>query len=50
MLIKIKYTIIFKNVSATVFLSFTTLHVYNSYLQVELFIAAIFYYIKTPDN
>ena len=48
MLIKTEYTVIikFKNVSTTVFLNFTTLHVYNSYLQVELFIATIFYYIK----
>ena len=46
MLIKTEYTAIskFKNVSTTVFLNFTTLHVYNSYLQVELFIATIFYY------
>ena len=36
----------FKNVSTTVFLNLTTFHVYNSYLQVELFIATIFYYIK----
>ena len=46
MLIKTEYTVIFKfkNVSTTVFLKFTTLHAYNSYLQVELFIATIFYY------
>ena len=46
MLIKIKYILIFKNLSTTVFLNFTTLHVYSSYLQLELFIAIIFYYIK----
>ena len=46
MLIKTEYTVIskFKKVSTTVFLNFTTLHVYNSYLQAELFIATIFYY------
>ena len=45
-LIKTENTIIFKfkNLSTTVFLNFTTLNVYNSYLQVELFIATIFYY------
>ena len=44
--IKIEYTVIFKNVSTAVFLNFTIAHVYISYLQVELFIAIIFYYIK----
>ena len=46
MLFKTEYTVIFKfkNVSATAFLNFTTLYVYNSYLQVELFIATNFYY------
>ena len=49
MLIKTEYTVIFKfkYVSTTVFLNFTTLHVYSSYLQVELFITTIlYYYIK----
>ena len=48
MLIKAEYTVIFKfkNVSTAVFLNFTTSHVYNSYSQVQLFIATIFYYIK----
>ena len=32
----------FFNVSTTVSLNFTTLNVYNSYLQAELFIATIF--------
>ena len=46
-----KYAVIFKNVSTIVFLNFTILHVYNFYLQVKIFIAVIFYYIrKTPDN
>ena len=36
----------FKNVSTTVFLNLTTLHVYNSYLQVRLFLPTIFNYIK----
>ena len=41
----------FKIVSTTVFLNLTTLHDYNSYLQVELFVGTIFYYIKkTCDN
>ena len=31
MLIRIEYTVIFKSVSTTVFLNFTTLHVYNSF-------------------
>ena len=44
--IKIDYTVIFKKVSTAVFLNFTIVHVYISYLQVELFIAIIFYYIK----
>ena len=34
-----------KNVSPTVFLNVTTLHIYNSYLQ-ELIITTIFYYNK----
>ena len=46
MLITTENTVIFKfkNVSTTVFLNFTTLHVCSSYLRVELFIATIFYY------
>ena len=46
MLIKTEYTVIFKfkKVSTTVFLNFTTLHVYNSYLQIEIFVSTIFYY------
>ena len=39
-LIKTEYTVIikFKNVSTTVFLSFTTLHVYNSYIYLFIYI------------
>ena len=46
MLIKTEYTVIFnlKMFRQQMFLSFTTLHVYNSYLQVEIFIVTIFYY------
>ena len=45
-LIETEYTVIFKfeKFSATVFFSFTTLHVCSSYLQVEFLIATIFYY------
>ena len=53
MLIKTEYTTVnfkFKNVSTTVFFSISQIsqfHVYNSYLQVEIFIARNFcYYIK----
>ena len=45
MLIKTEYTVIF-NLSTfrQQFLNFTPLHVYNSYLHVEILIATIFYY------